>query len=31
MSGAAEIRRCHKSVDKSLEFEVKYTDLTVDV
>jgi len=31
MSGTAEIRRSHKSVDKSLEFEVKDTVLTVGV
>ena len=31
MSGAAEIRRRHKSVDKPLEFEVKDTALTVNV
>jgi len=29
MSGAVEIRSCHKSVDKSLELEVKDTDLCI--
>jgi hypothetical protein len=31
MSGVVEIRSCHKSVDKSLELEVKDTAVTVDV